>query len=107
MPEELPIACSLSATELPVRLEEIEALGGDALLGARVDGAHAELRFTAATGVRERVQRLADAESRCCAFLTFAIAEARDEVVLTVDGPADAAGVVGELAAAFGGRRAA
>jgi hypothetical protein len=106
MPEELPIACSLSATEFPARLAEIEALGRDALLTARIDGAHAELRFTAAAGVRERVERFAGAERRCCAFLTFDIAQVPDAVVLTVDGPPGAAGVVGELAAALGERRA-
>jgi hypothetical protein len=107
MPEELPIACSLSAAEYPVRLAEIEALGRDALLDACVDGARANLRFVAVAGVRERVERFAEAESRCCAFLTFDITEAPDAVVLTVEGPPDAAGVVDELAAAFGARRAA
>jgi hypothetical protein len=105
MPEELPIACSLSATDFPVRLAQIESLGHDALVSARVDGAHAELRFAAGAGVRDRVERFAEAEGHCCAFLRFGIADAPDEVLLTVDGLRDAAGVVDELVAAFGAGR--
>ena len=33
MTTEIPIACSLSADELPKRLEEMSAIGRDALLG--------------------------------------------------------------------------
>jgi hypothetical protein len=101
MPAELPIACSLSASELPDRMTEMAELGRDALLDARVDGARAQLRFAAGEGVRERVARFVEAESRCCAFLSFALAEAPDEVVLRIDAPAGAEGVLAELVAAF------
>ena len=59
MSAELPIVCSLSATELPVRLAEMAALGRAALLGASVDGTRAAVRFAAGEGVRERVQAIA------------------------------------------------
>lgn len=102
MPEELPIACSLTAAELPVRLAHIEALGRDALLAAHVTGTRAELRFSAAPEVRERVERFAAAERRCCAFLSLQVTGSPDAVLLTVDAPPDAAGVLAELVAAFG-----
>jgi hypothetical protein len=101
MPAELPIACSLSASELPGRMTEMAELGCDALVDARVDGARAQLRFVAGAGVRERVERFVEAESRCCAFLSFALAEAPGEVVLRIDAPAGAEGVLAELVAAF------
>jgi hypothetical protein len=102
MPEELPIACSLTAAELPVRLAHIEALGREALLTAHVSGTRAELRFIASPEVRERVERFAAAERRCCPFLSLVVADGDGAVVLTVDAPPDAAGVLAELVAAFG-----
>jgi hypothetical protein len=103
MPDELPIACSLSATELPVRQTQMAVLGRDALVAARVAGTHAELRFAAGAGVRERVQRLVAAESQCCAFLTMRLDDAPGEVRLTIDAPEDAEPVLGELVNAFRG----
>jgi hypothetical protein len=63
MPTELPIACSLGATELPARLAELAALGDEALLDARQDGNTAELRFAAGIGVRERLEAVIAADS--------------------------------------------
>src|SRR4051794_16300562 len=101
MPDELPIACSLSATELPVRQAQMAALGRDALVDASVDGAHAELRFAAGATVRARVEELAAAERDCCAFLTMRIDAEPDAVLLSIDAPADAELVLAELVAAF------
>jgi hypothetical protein len=75
MPTELPIACSLSATELPVRLAEMAELGRSALLDVRHDGTHAQLRFAAAAGVHEGVDAVVAAETDCCAFLTMRVSE--------------------------------
>ena len=105
MPEALPIACSLSAAELPVRKAQMAELGRDALVDARVDGARASLRFAAAAGVRERVERFAEAESRCCAFLSFELRDGPDVVQLTIAAPPDAEGVLAELVAAFEAER--
>jgi hypothetical protein len=102
MPTALPIACSLTATELPTRFAEMADVGRDALLDARIDGTRAHLRFAAGPGVRERVAAIADAESRCCAFLTLRVTERPDEVVLAIDAPEDAELVLAELVDAFG-----
>ena len=107
MPEELPIACSLSAAELPVRMAQVAELGRDALVDARVDGTRANLRFAAGAGVRERVERFAGAESRCCAFLSFQLEDGPDEVRLIIAAPRDATGVLAELVAAFQSEREA
>ena len=96
---ELPIACSLGPADLSARLDEIRALGRDALLAAELDGTRAELRF--APGARERVERIAAAEARCCAFLAFDIRDDDGAVVLTIDAPADAQPVLEELAGTF------
>jgi hypothetical protein len=49
------------------------------------------------------VAAIVAAESACCAFLTMQVSEARDEVVLTIEAPADAELVLAELANAFRG----
>ncbi len=105
MPAELPIACSLSATELPERLAEMAALGDSALVDTRTEPTHAELRFAAGDGVRERVDAIVAAESQCCSFLTMRATEEPDLVVLTIDGPEGAEIVISEMVAAFRGQR--
>jgi hypothetical protein len=101
MPEELPIACSLSATDLTIRLAQMRELGGDALLDARNDGLHAQLRFVAGVGVRERVEAVVVAESHCCAFLTMQVTDEPDTLVLTIDAPEGGEVVLAALVDAF------
>jgi hypothetical protein len=101
MPTELPIACSLIATELPKRLADMADVGRAALLDVRHDGTHAELRFAAGDGVRDRVDAIRAAESQCCAFLDIAVTDEPDTVVLTIDAPEGADVVLTELVDAF------
>jgi hypothetical protein len=103
MSAELPIACSLSATELPERLAEMADLGRAALMDARIEPGRAWLRFAAGAGVRDRVQAIVAAESECCAFLTMRVTDEPGAVVLTIDAPEDAGVVLAELVEAFGG----
>jgi hypothetical protein len=62
MPADLPIACSLNATELPERLTEMADLGRAALRAVHIDGTRAELRFAAAAGARRRVEAIVAGE---------------------------------------------
>jgi hypothetical protein len=104
MPADPPIACSLSAPELSVRLTEIAELGRAALLDASAGERRAELRFAAADGVRARVQGIVDAEARCCAFLTLRVREVTDAVVLSIEAPQGAELVLADIVDAFRGR---
>jgi hypothetical protein len=103
MPTELPIACSLSATELPARFAQMAQLGRDALVDVELSGTHATLRFAAGAGVRERVTSVVAAESACCAFLAMQIRDEPDAVVLDITAPEDAELVLRELVDAFRG----
>lgn len=103
MSPESPVACSLSATELPLRLAEMAALGRAALVDAVADATRAELRFAAGAGVRDRLRAVVAAESRCCAFLTMRVTEERDAVVLTIEAPEGAGSILAGLVAAFRG----
>lgn len=104
MPTELPIACSLSATELPVRLAEMADLGRSALIDVRSEPLEAQLRFAAGAGIRHRVEAVVAAESQCCAFLTMRVADEPDAVVLTISAPKGAEAVLAELVDAFRGQ---
>lgn len=103
MSADLPTVCSLSPTDLTQRLAEVAGLGREALLDARNDGTHAELRFTTGADVRQRVDAIAAAESQCCAFLTMRVTDAPEAVVLTIDAPAGAELVLTGIVDAFRG----
>src|SRR5215217_755409 len=103
MPTDLPIACSLSATELPARLTQMAELGRDALVDVKLTGTHATLRFVAGAGVRERVTSVLAGESACCAFLAMQVRDEPDAVVLDITAPEDAELVLHELVGAFRG----
>jgi hypothetical protein len=102
VPDSLPIACSLSAADLPLRRAAMTALAHDALIEARVAGTRADLRFAAGAGVGGRVRRLVAAERRCCPFLAFAVSDGPDEIRLRIDAPAGADAVLADFVAAFG-----
>lgn len=97
--EELPIACTLTASGTADRVEWLRRLGAKSLLdGQRLEGG-IELRFeSAAEGeVREWVR----AEQECCAFLSFDLERTDDELRLAVAGPPGAEPVLDGLLAAL------
>jgi hypothetical protein len=104
MSRPLPIACTLTPTDLRARGEELRALGGDGLLGASEEDGRAVLRFRPDPSIRERVEAVVAAESECCAFLDFEVEHGDDATVLTISAPNGGAEMVHELAAALAGR---
>ena len=70
-----PIACSLNASDLRARLDEIGALGRDALLSTDTDGT---MRFRANGTTRERLEAIIAAEASCCSFLRFKLTDEGD-----------------------------
>jgi hypothetical protein len=104
MTRPLPIACTLSATDLRARGAELRALGGDGLLDVSEHDGRAVLRFRADPDIRARVEAIVAAESECCAFLDFRLDHGAEASVLTISAPNGGAEVVHELASAFAGR---
>jgi hypothetical protein len=103
MSDELPIACTLSATELPTRLAEMADIGDDALTELDAESLRARLRFAARPGVRARLEDIVAAESECCGFLTLALVDEPDAIVLTIEAPEGAELVLTEFIRAFRG----
>jgi hypothetical protein len=98
-----PIACSLTADELPARLAEIRAVGEGSLVGSEIEGPVARLRFRADDELRSRLTAVVEAEARCCAFLEFDLSDHGREQLLVIRAPegAGAEQVMRELAEAF------
>ena len=98
MTSDTPIACLLSAEDLPARLAEIRAIGADALLG--VDGGGA-LRFRNDDATRTRLGAIVAAESECCSFLGFDLRADGEQLELRITAPAGAEALAEELVRAF------
>lgn len=98
MRRELPIACSLSAAQLPERLAEIGAQSRDSLIAR---GPSRLLRFRDDESTRARLDALIAAESECCSFLSFDLRRDRGDLVLSIGAPPEAQGVADALADAF------
>jgi MerR family transcriptional regulator, copper efflux regulator len=94
---DLPIACTLNASELDDRLATVETLRRDALLRQSEILGGLRMHLRNAPGIEARVRALAAAESRCCAFLTFRIETADDELLLDITGAPEARPVIDEL----------
>jgi hypothetical protein len=101
MDQSLPIACTLSSSDLASRIEELRALGGDGLLSVTEAPGRAELHFRPADDIRRRVEAAAAAEAECCAFLDFRVDGGAEETVLTITAPNGGAEAIPELVAAF------
>jgi hypothetical protein len=104
MTTDTPIACSLSADELPARLAEVRAVGKDALLAVTPEGS---LHFRADDTTRERLEAIIAAESQCCSFLRFELAEESGALVLSVAAPEGAEPLAQDLVDAFAADRSA
>ncbi|MBA2629694.1 MAG: hypothetical protein H0U84_01545 [Thermoleophilaceae bacterium] len=101
MPTELPIACSLSATELRQRLADMRAIGRAALVSSEATDAQAVLRFRRDEQTLAALGDIVAAERECCAFLSLDLTNEPDAVVLTIRAPDGAEPVAHELVAAF------
>lgn len=106
MSTELPMACSLSAAELPGRLGEMAAVGRAGLIATELAGTRAVLRFRDDdAGTRDRLAAIVAAESECCAFLSMRLAGNAGAITLTIDGPEGSEPVIEGIVEAFSAER--
>ena len=90
-----PVACSLTAAELPARQADMRAIGRRWLVSA----GERELRFR--PEARAALERIVAAEADCCGFMTLGLSEENGALSLRVSGPPEADPIVAELMAAF------
>jgi ribosomal protein S15P/S13E len=105
MTEGTPIVCSLGASDLRQRLDEIAEVGAESLIERSTDGERHLLRFRSDPETRRGLEAIVAAEAKCCSFLDLSLEEQGGELVLTVSAPQDGQPVAEELAAAFAGNR--
>jgi hypothetical protein len=96
-----PIACTLGASDLSRRLEEIAALGADRLIGHETKGGAHTLRFRRGEGTRRRLEEIVAAEARCCSFLDLSISERDGDLLLAIAAAEGSEQVAEALALAF------
>lgn len=96
-----PTACSLGASDLRARLNEIAEVGADSLIERGADKGRHLLRFRSTEETRRRLKAIVAAEAKCCSFLDLSLAEQGGELVLSIGAPKEGRPVADELAAAF------
>lgn len=87
---EPPVACSLSEREQVERAAEARGLMESALVVRERTEHGLRLRFRGPAEVRSAVRALARREEECCPFFEFELAEAGEDLVMTVSAPAEA-----------------
>lgn len=100
MTGQLPVACSLSGGEATVRAVEVARLGTESLISASVFSGTATMRFE--PSAKTELESVISAESACCPFFKFELAETNDYIDVLVSAPEDAGQALKELVAAFG-----
>jgi hypothetical protein len=100
-----PIVCTLGESDLRQRLEQIAALGADALIAHEETGGAHTLRFRLDEQTRHQLEQIVDAEDKCCSFLELSIDERDGELILALDAPAEGRPVADELVSAFSATR--
>ena len=103
MTDPKPIACSLGASDLQRRLDEIAEVGAASLIDCDTENGKHRLRFRSDPRTRRRLGAIVAAEAECCSFLDLELTERGDELTLTVTAPENGQAVATELAAAFAG----
>ena len=91
---ETPIACTLTPDGMTARLALIDALAADGLLDRTPTEAGLRVRLRDRPDIEQRTRELVAAESRCCAFLDFALGREGGDLVLDIAGPEDARPVI-------------
>ena len=96
-----PVACTLDPALMPWRGDGVRALGQDGLVSIDRQERDVTLRFRPDAAIRQRVASIVAAESKCCAFLDFAITDDQDATILKIAAPEGAEQAVHELADLF------
>jgi hypothetical protein len=100
---DLPIACTLSPSELDARAADLlPGLAADAMTITEISGG-VRLGFATSGAVLARLARVIDAERRCCRFLQFTLVVPADEAPLHLDvtGPPGTREFLATLSPAF------
>ena len=85
-----PVACSLSASEMAARGDELRELSRRALVGRARTSGGVRLEFAHSEATEAAVRDLVRRERECCPFLTFELGVDAGRLTVEVSGPGDA-----------------
>jgi len=91
-------ACSMPTAERPLRLAEFDALFTASVRKVTRDEHGVRLDLEGDSGLRDRVRVLAERETACCSFFTFAVEGSTDKVVVDISVPQDRREILDALA---------
>lgn len=91
-------ACTLPTNERPLRLTEFDSLFADHLQRMDRSPDQVRLHLSGGPGFADAVRDLAERESACCSFFTFAQAGGDDDLTLTISVPEERREILSGLA---------
>ena len=91
--------CTLPSVALAERVTAWDVLARRALLGTSRGVDSAAFRFRQDANIEQELRRLLDLERHCCSVLSWNIAEADGNLVLTITGPGELDIMLDELIA--------
>jgi hypothetical protein len=96
---ELPIACTLNASDGAARLARWQALSAGAQASVQRSDRELVVRYRLQDGVGEELEELVAAERECCSFADWELTQAQDHAILRIRSDAEGlAGIVGAVA---------
>ncbi|CAN5432328.1 hypothetical protein BH23ACT6_BH23ACT6_17830 [soil metagenome] len=98
---ELPVACTLGASDGPSRLQRWQHLHQVAVPVAQLTDGELEVRYQSGPGVLAELQKLVADERVCCAFVSWAVTEDNGQPVLRVTAPPGSPQEIEPIAAMF------
>jgi hypothetical protein len=99
---DLPLACTLGATDGADRSRRWRQLAAEAPPVLRRTEGRLEVRYQPGPGVLDELRALATAEAECCSFVAWTVTEQAGQPTLVVAAPADDPDRIEPIAALFG-----
>ena len=91
-------ACTLPTAERPLRLAEFDALFATSARRVTRDQRGVRIHLEGDSTLRERVRDLAERETTCCSFFSFAIEGPSNAVVMAISVPKNRREILDALA---------
>ncbi|MDH2416492.1 hypothetical protein [Nocardioides sp. CER19] len=91
-------ACTLPTAERPLRLAEFDALFASSARSVVRRDLEVQIHLTGAEGLLESARDLAERETACCSFFTFAVEGTDDDFTMSISAPRERRDILDALA---------
>ena len=98
-----PSVCTLTPTDLQLRLAELASIGREGLISNNSEKGVHRLTFRSDEAIRRRLLQIVSAEAVCCSFLSLQLSDSSNQLSLTIQSKTvEGKGMADALAVAFG-----